>query len=114
MRPRAVPALVVLASGAAVAEGGLDAVVNKLSADADRGTFRNVGGFVRAIFKDPAHQDSAFMLFTALLALLFLTAIVTIGLGALQAVRGDQGGVDTIVSGAYGLVALLVMFAVIL
>ena len=54
------------------------------------------------------------MVFTALVALLFLAAIVTIGLGALQAVRGDRGGADTMVGGAYGLIALLVMFAVIL
>ena len=91
-----------------------DAVANKISADAGRGEFQSVGGFIRAIFKDPGHQDSAFMLFTALVALMFLTAIVTIGLGALQAVRGDRGGSDTIVGGAYGLVAVLVMFAVIL
>ncbi len=91
-----------------------DAVANKISADAGRGEFQSVGGFIRAIFKDPSHQDSAFMLFTALVALLFLAGIVTIALGALQAVRGDRGGSDTIVGGAYGLVAVLVMFAVIL
>ena len=91
-----------------------DAVANKISSDAGRGEFQSVGGFIRAIFKDPGHQDSAFMLFTALVALMFLTAIVTIALGALQAVRGDRGGSDTIVGGAYGLVAVLVMFAVIL
>jgi len=91
-----------------------DAVANKISADAGRGEFQSVGGFIRAIFKDPGHQDSAFMLFTALVALMFLTAIVAIALGALQAVRGDRGGSDTIVGGAYGLVAVLVMFAVIL
>jgi len=90
------------------------AVANKISADAGRGEFQSVGGFIRAIFTDPGHQDSAFMLFTALVALLFLAGIVTIGLGALQAVRGDRGGSDTIVGGAYGLVAVLVMFAVIL
>jgi hypothetical protein len=54
------------------------------------------------------------MVLTALVALMFLTAIVTVGLGTLQAVRGDRGGMDTIVAGAYGLVAVLVMFAVIL
>lgn len=99
---------------AAVSRGISEAVVNKLSVDAGRGAFRNVGGFVRAIFTDPAHQDSAFMLFTALVALMFLAGIVTVGMGALQAVRGDRGGIDTIVTGAYGLVAVLVMFAVIL
>lgn len=108
------PALVSAALGLAVSGGGLHAVVNKLSTDAGRGAFRNVGGFVRAIFKDSAHQDSAFMLFTTLVALMFLAAIVTVGLGTLQAVRGDRGGMDTIVAGAYGLVAVLVMFAVIL
>jgi len=91
-----------------------DAVANKISADAGRGAFQNVGGFIRAIFKDPGDQDSAFMLFTALVALMFLAGIVTIALGALQAVRGDHGGSDTIVGGAYRLVAVLVMFAVIL
>ena len=90
------------------------AVANKISVDAGRGLFTSVGGFIRAIFKDPGHQQSAFMLFTALIALMFLAGVVTIGLGALQAVRGDRGGVDTIVGGAYGLVAVLVMFAVIL
>jgi hypothetical protein len=90
------------------------AVVNKISADASRGQFQSVGGFIRAVFKDPGHQDSAFMLFTALVALMFLTGIVTIAMGALQAVRGDRGGSDTMVGGAYGLVAVLVMFAVIL
>jgi hypothetical protein len=54
------------------------------------------------------------MLFTAVVAAMFLAAIVTVGLGALQAVRGDRGGSDVMVGGAYGLVALLVMFAVIL
>ena len=102
-------ALVVAASTSLPA-----AVANKISTDAGGGAFTNVGGFIRAIFKDPAHQDSAFMLFTALVALLFLAGIVTIALGALQAVRGDRGGSDTIVGGAYGLVAVLVMFAVIL
>ncbi len=91
-----------------------EAVANKISSEAGRGEFQTVGGFIRAIFKDPAHQDSAFMLFTALVALMFLAGIVTIGLGALQAVRGDRGGSDTMVGGAYGLVAVLVMFAVIL
>jgi hypothetical protein len=91
-----------------------DAVVNKMSTNAGRGSFQNVGGFIRAIFTDPAHQTHAFMLFTALLAAMFLAAIVTVGLGALQAVRGDRGGTDMMVGGAYGLVALLVMFAVIL
>ena len=109
---------VTLAAGAllvVIAAGALPhAVANKISQDAGRGEFQTVGGFVRAIFKDPAHQTSAFMVFTALVALLFLTAIVTIGLGALQAVRGDRGGADTMVGGAYGLVALLVTFAVIL
>jgi len=105
-------------AGAFVAVAGScgfpDAVANKISADAGRSEFQSVGGFIRAIFKDPSHQDSAFMLFTALVALLFLAGIVTIALGALQAVRGDRGGSDTIVGGAYGLVAVLVMFAVIL
>lgn len=115
MRRLIVPTVACSATGVvAAAVGGLQAVVNKLSADAGRGQFRNVGGFVRAIFKDPAHQDGAFTLFTALVALMFLTAIVTVGLGTLQAVRGDRGGMDTIVAGAYGLVAVLVMFAVIL
>jgi hypothetical protein len=90
------------------------AVANKISTRAGRGSFDSAGGFIRAIFQDPAHQQSAFMLFTALVALLFLAGMVTIGLGALQAVRGDRGGIDTIVGGAYGLVAVLVMFAVIL
>ena len=90
------------------------AVANKLSRDAGRGEFQSVGGFIRAIFRDPAHQERAFMLFTALVALLFLAAVVTICLGALQAVRGDRGGTDTMLGGAYGLVALMVMFAVIL
>ena len=61
------------------------------------------------------------MLFTALVALMFLAGIVhdrsawgCAAVGALQAVRGDRGGSDTIVGGAYGLVAVLVMFAVIL
>ena len=103
-------AFVAVAAGC----GFPDAVANKISADAGRGEFQSVGGFIRAIFKDPGHQDSAFMLFTALVAVMFLTAIVTIALGALQAVRGDRGGSDTIVGGAYGLVAVLVMFAVIL
>lgn len=104
-----------LATGAA-ALGALQpqAVVNKINIRAGRGEFKNVGGFIRAIFKDPEHQDSAFMLFTALVALMFLTAIITVALGALQAVRGDRGGTDTMVGGAYGLVAVLVMFAVIL
>lgn len=97
-----------------ISGGTAQAVANKISVRAGRGAFENVGGFIRAIFKDPAHQDSAFMLFTALVALMFLTGIVTIGLGALQAVRGDRGGSDTIIGGAYGLVAVLVMFAVIL
>ncbi len=105
-------------AGAFVAvAGGLgfpEAVANKISSDAGRGEFQSVGGFIRAIFKDPGHQDSAFMLFTALVALMFLAGIVTVGLGALQAVRGDRGGSDTMVGGAYGLVAVLVMFAVIL
>ncbi len=90
------------------------AVANKISANAGGGRFHSVGGFIRAIFKDPGHQDSAFMLFTALVALMFLAGIVSVALGALQAVRGDRGGADTIVGGAYGLVAVLVMFAVIL
>ncbi len=89
-------------------------MANKISKGAGRGEFQNVGGFIRAIFKDPEHQNSAFMLFTALVALMFLAAIVTIGLGALQAVRGDRGGSDTMLGGAYGLLAVLVMFAVIL
>jgi len=42
------------------------------------------------------------MLFTALVALMFLAGVVTIGLGALQAVRGDRGGGDTIVGGPTG------------
>lgn len=91
-----------------------DAVVNKISTNAGRGAFQNVGGFIRAIFTDPVHQADAFVLFTALLAAMFLAAIVTVALGALQAVRGDRGGSDVMVGGAYGLVALLVMFAVIL
>lgn len=91
-----------------------DAVVNKISTNAGRGSFRNVGGFIRAIFDDPVHQAHAFMLFTALVAAMFLAAIVTVALGALQAVRGDRGGSDVMVGGAYGLVAVLVMFAVIL
>jgi hypothetical protein len=103
-------AFVAVAAGPAPAR----AVANKISADAGRGEFQSVGGFIRAVFKDPAHQDSAFMLFTTLVALMFLAGIVTIALGALQAVRGDRGGSDTIVGGAYGLVAVLVMFAVIL
>lgn len=109
------PALMLAAVAFAVTAGSLpQAVANKISARADGGRFETVGGFIRAVFKDPAHQDSAFMLFTALVALMFLAAIVTIGLGALQAVRGERGGADTIVGGAYGLVAVLVMFAVIL
>jgi hypothetical protein len=99
---------------AAVCCGFPHAVANKISADAGRGTFQNVGGFIRAIFKDSGHQDSVFMFVTALVALMFLAGIVTIGLGALQAVRGDRGGSDTIIGGAYGLVAILVMLAVIL
>ena len=115
MSPARAPAHVVGACVAVAAGCGFpDAVANKISSDAGRGEFQSVGGFIRAIFKDPGHQDSAFMLFTALVALMFLTAIVAIGLGALQAVRGDRGGSDTIVGGAYGLVAVLVMFAVIL
>lgn len=105
-----VVAFVAVAAGPTPAH----AVANKISADAGRGEFQSVGGFIRAVFKDPAHQDSAFMLLTALVALMFLAGIVTIALGALQAVRGDRGGSDTIVGGAYGLVAVLVMFAVIL
>ncbi len=108
-----------LAGGAALVAIGCasripHAVANKISADAGRGEFRTVGGLVRAIFTDPARQERVFMLFTALVALMLLVAIVAIGLGTLQAVRGDRGGADTIVGGAYGLVALLVMFAVIL
>jgi hypothetical protein len=91
-----------------------DAVVNKISTNAGRGAFQSVGGFIRAIFDDPVDQSHAFMLFTALVAAMFLAAIVTVGLGALQAVRGDRGGSDVMLGGAYGLVALLVMFAVIL
>ena len=106
------PAVALVA--VAVDSGPPRAVANKISADAGRGEFQSVGGFIRAVFKDPAHQDSAFMLFTALVALMFLAAVVTIALGALQAVRGDRGGSDTVVGGAYGLVAVLVMFAVIL
>ena len=109
------PGLLASAAGAFVAAGEMpDAVVNKMSAHAGRGAFQNVGGFIRAIFEDSAHQDSAFMVLTALVAAMFLAGIVTIGLGALQAVRGDRGGADTMVGGAYGLVAVLVMFAVIL
>ena len=104
-----VPLAVVIVAGVMP-----QAVANKISAKSGGGQFHSVGGFIRAIFKDPAHQDSAFVVFTALVALMFLAAIVTVGLGALQAVRGDRGGVDTIVGGAYGLVAVLVMFAVIL
>jgi hypothetical protein len=89
-------------------------VVNKISTRAGRGSFQNVGGFMRAIFTDPVHQAHVFMLFTALVAAMFLAAIVTVGLGALQAVRGDRGGSDVMVGSAYGLVAVLVMFAVIL
>lgn len=99
---------------AVAASGPPRAVVNKISADAGRGEFQTVGGLVRAIFTDPARQEGVFMLFTAVVALMLLVAIVAIGLGTLQAVRGDRGGADTIVGGAYGLVALLVMFAVIL
>ena len=91
-----------------------DAVVNKISTNAGRGAFQSVGGFIRAIFDDPVDQGHAFMLFTALVAAMFLAAIVTVGLGALQAVRGNRGGSDVMLGGAYGLVALLVMFAVIL
>lgn len=105
-------------AGAGVAVAALcaspQAVVNKISARSGRGQFHTVGGFIRAIFEEPGHQDSAFMLLTALVALMFLAGIVTIGLGALQAVRGDRGGIDTMVGGAYGLVSVLVMFAVIL
>ena len=108
-------ALLVGALAAVTVSGGMQhAVANKISKDAGRGEFQTVGGFIRAIFKDPEHQDSVFVLFTALVALLFLAAVVTIGLGALQAVRGDRGGIDTMFGGAYGLVALLVMFGVIL
>ena len=89
-------------------------MVNKISTHAGRGTFQNVGGLIRAIFDDPVHQAHAFMLFSALVAAMFLAAIVTVGLGALQAVRGDRGGSDAMIGGAYGLVAVLVMFAVIL
>jgi hypothetical protein len=104
-----VGALVITVGG-----GVPDAVVNKISARAGRGAFQSVGGLIRAIFADPAHQASAFVLFTALVAAMLLAAIVTVGLGALQAVRGDRGGIDTILGGAYGLIAVLVMFAVIL
>ena len=90
------------------------AVANKISASAGGGQFQSVGGFIRAIFNDPGHQHSAFMLFTALVALMFLAGVVTVAVGTLQAVRGDRGGVDTIIGGAYGLVAVLVVFAVIL
>ncbi len=89
-------------------------MANKISTKAGRGAFQSVGGFVRAIFDDPGQQAHALMLFTALVAAMFLAAIVTVGLGALQAVRGDRGGSDVMVGGAYGLVGLLVMFAVIL
>lgn len=90
------------------------AVANKISANAGGGQFETVGGFIRAIFKEPSNQQSAFMLFSALVALMFLAGIVTVALGALRAVRGDRGGTDTMIGGAYGLVAVLVMFAVIL
>jgi hypothetical protein len=112
-----VPCLRQLATALAVLLAGWrtpDAVVNKISTNAGRGSFQNVGGFIRAIFDDPVHQAHAFMLFTALVGAMFLAAIVTVGLGALQAVRGDRGGSDVMVGGAYGLVAVLVMFAVIL
>jgi hypothetical protein len=99
---------------ATAASGVPHAVANKISANAGGGQFQTVGGLLRAIFKDPAHQDSAFLLLTALVAAMFLAGIVTVGLGALQAVRGDRGGSDTMIGGAYGLVAVLVMFAVIL
>lgn len=101
---------VVVAAGCAVPH----AVVNKLSMNAGRGAFRSVAGFLRAIFSDPGDQADAFMLFGALVAAMVLAAIMMVALGALQAVRGDRGGTDLMVGGAYGLVALLVMFAVIL
>ena len=103
-----------LAAVLAAGWGSPDAVVNKISTNAGRSSFQNVSGFIRAIFDDPAHQAHAFMLLTTLLAAMFLAAIVTVALGALQAVRGDRGGSDVMVGGAYGLVAVLVMFAVIL
>ncbi|HWC27162.1 MAG TPA: hypothetical protein VG474_11315 [Solirubrobacteraceae bacterium] len=105
----AAPLAVIAAAGAIP-----QAVANKISANAGGGQFQTVGGFIRAIFKDRANEESAFMLFTALVALMFLGGVVTVGLGALQAVRGDRGGTDTMIGGAYGLVAVLVMFAVIL
>ncbi len=110
------PRDLALAAGLLVvgADGSPHAVANKISKGAGGGEFHSVGGFVRAIFSDAGTQDSAFMVFTALVALMLLAAIVALALGALQAVRGDRGGVDTIVGGAYGLTAVLVMFAVIL
>jgi hypothetical protein len=103
-------ALVAVSAGCSHPE----AVVNKISTHAGRGAFQSVGGFIRAIFDDPVDQAHAFMLLTAVVAAMFLAAIVTVGLGALQAVRGDRGGSDVMVGGVYGLIALLVMFAVIL
>lgn len=100
------PILVVAALGV-TAEGCASAVIGKLT----NRHFGDLMGLAGALVGDDA---MARKLVVALTAGCLLMAITCVLKGAIAAVRGERGGVDTMLGGAYGLLAIVATFSVVL
>jgi hypothetical protein len=98
----------VIAMGALVAAGcGGHAVVNKLA----NKNFADLMGLTRALVGNNA---AAGQLVAALTAACLLGAVACVLKGAVTTVRGDRGGIETMLGGAYGLAVIVMTFGVVL
>lgn len=98
---------VVASAGTAGLCACSDAVVNKLA----HRNFANLVGLTTALVGDNA---TARQFVLAMTAGCLLAAVLCVLRGAITTVRGDRGGVETMLGGAYGLLAIVAVFGVVL
>jgi hypothetical protein len=94
--PQAVADKVVKAIGVDGVEFKINSLISKLLAPADN-----------------AGSSTITSLITAVIALLFLAAIVYLVLGLIQSIRGTRGGVETVAQVVIGLVFAVAAFQIL-